>query len=58
MSFDYGKLHVEVWIALLLAQVTFVHANAPSLIDQKQYLTLSEKSILGKYYPPDVLDVF
>ena len=32
MSLDYGKLYVEVWVTLLLAQVTFVHANAPSLI--------------------------
>ena len=46
MSLDYGKLYVEVWVTLLL-QVTFVHANAPSLIHQKQYLTLRETSILG-----------
>ena len=44
MSLDYRKLHVEVWVTLLLAQVTFVHTNAPSLIHQKQYLTLGEKS--------------
>ena len=47
MSLDYGKLYVEVWVTPLLAQVTFVHADAPSLIHQKQYLTLGEKSILG-----------
>ena len=47
MSLDYGKLYVEVWVTPLLAQVTFVHADAPSLIHQKQYLTLVEKSILG-----------
>ena len=29
------------------SQVTFVHADPPSLIHQKQYLTLDEKSILG-----------
>ena len=29
------------------SQMTFVHANPPSLIHQKQYLTLDEKSILG-----------
>ena len=46
MSLDYGKLYVEVWVTLLL-QVTFVHADAPSLIHQKQYLTLRETSILG-----------
>ena len=46
MSLDYGKLYVEVWVTLLL-QVTFVHANAPSLIHQKQYLMLRETSILG-----------
>ena len=39
MSLDYGKLYVEVSVTLLLAQVTFVHANAPSLIHQKQYLS-------------------
>ena len=47
MSLDYGKLYVEVWVTLLLAQVTFVHADAPSLAHQKQYLTLGGKSILG-----------
>ena len=47
MSLDYGKLYVEVWVTPLLAQVTFVHADAPSLIHQKQYLTLDEKSVLG-----------
>ena len=47
MSLDYGKLYVEVWVTLLLAQVTFVHADAPSLVHQKQYLTLGGKSILG-----------
>ena len=46
MSLDYRKLYVEVWVTLLL-QVTFVHADAPSLIHQKQYLTLRETSILG-----------
>ena len=46
MSLDYGKLYVEVWVTLLL-QVTFVHADSPSLIHQKQYLTLRETSILG-----------
>ena len=46
MSLDYEKLYVEVWVTLLL-QVTFVHADAPSLIHQKQYLTLRETSILG-----------
>ena len=47
MSLDYGKLYVEVWTTPLLAQVTFMHADAPSLIHQKQYLTLGEKSVLG-----------
>ena len=42
MSLDYGKLYVEV-----LAQVTFVHADAPSLIHQTQYLTRDEKLVLG-----------
>ena len=32
---------------LLLAKVTFVHADLPSLIHQKQYAALGEKSILG-----------
>ena len=32
---------------LLLAKVTFVHADLPSLIHQKQYVALGEKSILG-----------
>ena len=43
LSLGYGKLYVEVWVTPLLAQVTFVHADAPSLIHQKQYLTLGEK---------------
>ena len=47
MSLDYGKLYVEIWVTLLLAQVTFVHVDVPSLINQKQYLTLGEKSKLG-----------
>ena len=47
MSLDYGKLYLEVWVTPLLAQVNFVQANAPSIIHQKQYLTLSEKSLLG-----------
>ena len=47
MSSDYGELYVEVWVTLHLAQVTFVHADAPSLIHQKQYLTLGEKSVQG-----------
>ena len=47
MSLDYRKLYMEAWITLLLGQVTFVHACAASLIHQKQYLTLGEKSILG-----------
>ena len=46
MSLDYGKLYVEVWLTPLLAQVTFVHADVPSVIHQ-QYLTLGEKSIVG-----------
>ena len=46
MSLDYGKLYVEIWLTLLLAQVTFVHADAPSLVHQKQYLPLDKKSIL------------
>ena len=47
MPLDYGKLHVEVWVKLLLAEVTFVHADAPSLMQKKQYVKLCEKSILG-----------
>ena len=47
MSLDYGKLYVEVWVTLLLTQLTFVPADAPSLIHQKQYLTLDEKSVLS-----------
>ena len=47
MSLDYRKLYVEVWVTLLLAQVTFVRADASYLIHLKQYLTLGEKSILG-----------
>ena len=47
MSLDYGKLYVEIWVTLLLAQVIFVHVDVPSLINQKQYLTLGEKSKLG-----------
>ena len=46
MSLDYGKLYVEVWVTQLLAQVTFLHADVPFLIYQKQYLTLGKKSIL------------
>ena len=44
MSLDYRKLYVEAYITLLLAQVTFVHTDALSLIHQKQYSTLGEKS--------------
>ena len=44
MSLDYRKLYVEVYITLFLAQVTFVHTDALSLIHQKQYSTLGEKS--------------
>ena len=44
--FGLRKAICGVWVTLLL-QVTFVHANAPSLIHQKQYLTLRETSILG-----------
>ena len=47
MSLDYGKLYVEVWVTLLLTQLTFVPADAPSLIHQRQYLTLGEKSVLS-----------
>ena len=47
MSLDYGKLYVEVWVTPLLAQVALVHADVPSSIHQKQYLTLGEKSILA-----------
>ena len=37
---------------------TFVNVDEPLLIHQKQYVTLGEKTILGKYYPPDILDAF
>ena len=58
MSLDYGKLYLGVWVTPLLAQVTLVHADVPSLIHQKQYSMLGKKSILAQYYPPDILGVF
>ena len=50
MSLDYRKLYVEVWVTLLLAQVTFVHANAPSLIHQKQYVTVNHNSKSNSFH--------
>ena len=47
MSLYYGKLQVGVWVKLFLAKLTFIHADALSLIDQKQYAALGEKPILG-----------
>ena len=55
MSLDCGRLYVEVWVTPVLAQVTFVHADALSLILQEQYLTLGEESILG---PPLIFWTF
>ena len=41
------SIHGGLGNTAFLAQVTFVHADAFSLIHQKQYLTPGEKSILG-----------
>ena len=45
MPLDYRKLHVEVWVKLVLTEVTFVHAATFSLIYQKQYAKLGENLI-------------
>lgn len=45
MPLDYRKLHVEVWVKLVLTKVTFVHAATFSLIYQKQYAKLGENLI-------------
>ena len=47
MSLYYGKLQVGDWVKLFLAKLTFIHADALSLIDQKQYAALGEKPILA-----------
>lgn len=43
---DYGEVHMGAWVKLLLVKVTFVHADAPYLVHQKQCEGLGEKSVL------------
>lgn len=41
MSLNYGKLHLEILVKLILAKVTFLD------VDQKHCVWMGEKSILG-----------